>query len=83
MLRIEGVASYTRPRFWQKDPATVVGSIRIQLALAPSSVFDDASSRAGDTRHFANVEKVTARVRRTLRNHIGGLDELTIQAEKS
>ncbi|GAA5959011.1 hypothetical protein JCM3765_000800 [Sporobolomyces pararoseus] len=77
--RIEGVASFTRPRFWQKDPASVVGSICVQLSPSPSSVFDH--SRAPE--HFANIDKVTARVRKTLKSHIGGLDELTIQVEKS
>ncbi|GAA5907356.1 cation diffusion facilitator family transporter [Sporobolomyces salmoneus] len=77
--RLEEVSSFTRPRFWQKDPSSVVGSICIQLSPSASSVFD--SSRAPE--HFANIEKVTARVRRTLRSHIGGLDELTIQVEGS
>ncbi|GAA5837225.1 hypothetical protein JCM5353_005999 [Sporobolomyces roseus] len=75
--RVEGVASFTRPRFWSKDPSSVVGSICIQLKPAPSSVYD--STRA--PHHFVNIERVTARVRKALRSNIGGLDELTIQVE--
>ncbi|GAA5874053.1 hypothetical protein JCM16303_002674 [Sporobolomyces ruberrimus] len=77
--RIEGVASFKRPRFWQKDPSSVVGSICIQLSPSPSSVFN--STRAPE--HFANIDKVKTRVRRVLRSNIGGLEELTIQVEKS
>ncbi|GAA5858967.1 hypothetical protein JCM1840_006638 [Sporobolomyces johnsonii] len=75
--RTEGVASFTKPRFWSKDPASVVGSICIQLAPSPSSSHD--SHRPPE--HYANVEKVTARVRKVLRSNIGGLDDLTIQVE--
>ncbi|CEQ41147.1 SPOSA6832_02850, partial [Sporobolomyces salmonicolor] len=75
--RTEGVASFTKPRFWSKDPASVVGSICIQLAPSPSSSYN--SDRPPD--HYANVEKVTARVQKVLRRHIGGLHDLTIQVE--
>ncbi|GAA5950931.1 hypothetical protein JCM21900_000376 [Sporobolomyces salmonicolor] len=75
--RIEGVASFTKPRFWSKDPASVVGSICIQLAPSPSSSCN--SDRPPE--HYANVEKVTARVQKVLRRHIGGLHDLTIQVE--
>ncbi|GAA5933600.1 cation diffusion facilitator family transporter [Sporobolomyces koalae] len=77
--RLEGVASFTRPRFWQKDPASVVGSICVQLAPSPGSQFD--RTRAPD--HFFDAERVTTRVRKALRSHIGGLDDLTIQVEPS
>ncbi|GAA5824812.1 hypothetical protein JCM3770_004303 [Rhodotorula araucariae] len=74
--RIDGVASFTRPRFWQKDPSAMVGSICIQLA--PPSGY---TSHGRPPLHYADVDKVTARVRRALRSHIAGLDELTIQVE--
>lgn len=35
---IEGLASYTSPRFWPKDGSSVIGSIRIRLAPAAASV---------------------------------------------
>ncbi|GAA6016759.1 hypothetical protein JCM11491_001797 [Sporobolomyces phaffii] len=76
--RIEGVASLSRPRFWQKDPSSVVGSICIQLSPAPSSVF--GTPRAPE--HYANIEKTKARVRKALRSNIGGLEELVIQVDK-
>ncbi|BGP41590.1 Putative zinc transporter msc2 [Rhodotorula kratochvilovae] len=75
--RIEGVASFTRPRFWQKDPSAMVGSICIQLAPSPS----EYTAHGRPPLHYADVDKVTARVRRALRSHIAGLDELTIQVE--
>ncbi|GAA6009529.1 hypothetical protein JCM10207_003815 [Rhodosporidiobolus poonsookiae] len=75
--RVEGVSSFTKPRFWQKDPASMVGSICIQLAPAPGY----AQVPHVAPKHFADLEKVRARVRRVLRSNIGGLDELVIQFE--
>ncbi|KAL8291897.1 hypothetical protein RQP46_002155 [Phenoliferia psychrophenolica] len=85
LKNIEGLASYTSARFWPKDPSTMIGSLAIQLA--PSSSNHDPShpesiaASGGKTYHYANVEKVTARVQKALRNAIGGLEELTIQVE--
>ncbi|GAA5934720.1 hypothetical protein JCM3775_002039 [Rhodotorula graminis] len=78
--RIEGVASYTKPRFWQKDPSSMVGSICIQLAPAPG---DYSAQQGRAPLRYADVDKVTAKVRRALRSTIGGLDDLTIQVERS
>ncbi|GAA5900614.1 hypothetical protein JCM8208_000547 [Rhodotorula glutinis] len=78
--RIEGVASFTKPRFWQKDPSSMVGSICIQLVPAPG---DYSAQRGRAPLHYADVDKVTAKVRRALRSTIGGLDDLTIQVERS
>ncbi|TNY18236.1 cation efflux family-domain-containing protein, partial [Rhodotorula diobovata] len=75
--RIEGVASYTHPRFWQKDPSSVVGSLCIQLAPSAGADYSAAHGRA--PLNYADVDKVTARVRRALRSNIAGLDDLTIQ----
>ncbi|GAA5981239.1 hypothetical protein JCM11641_005621 [Rhodosporidiobolus odoratus] len=75
--RIEGVSSFTKPRFWQKDPATMVGSICIQLAPAPGY----AHTPNVVPKYFANIEKTTARVRRVLRANIGGLQDVVIQVE--
>ena len=55
----------------------MVGSICIQLAPAPS----EYTAHGRPPLHYADVDKVTARVRRALRSHIAGLDELTIQVE--
>ena len=85
LKNVEGLSSYTSARFWPKDPSTMIGSLAIQLA--PSSSDQDPSHpesmtiAAGKTYHYANVEKVTARVQKVLRNAIGGLEELTIQVE--
>lgn len=60
----------------------MIGSLAIQLA--PSSSDQDPShpeSVSARTHHYANVDKVTARVRKVLLNAIGGLEELTIQVE--
>jgi zinc transporter 5/7 len=83
--RLEGVSSFTKPRFWQKDPSSMVGSICIQLAPAPGYNAPSSHSHS-HTQHvvpkyFANIEKTTARVRRTLRANIGGLEEVVIQVE--
>lgn len=88
---IEGLSSYTAARFWPKDPETVVGSIHVQLAPAPGH--DTASARHGhgshgngegaQLMHYANAERVIARVESTLKSAISGLVDLTIQVEPS
>lgn len=76
---VEGLSSYSAPRFWSKDPATMVGSISIHLAPSPSA-HDPSRPEAGHhAQHYANMERVTARVRKVLRGKIGGLAELTIE----
>jgi zinc transporter 5/7 len=59
----------------------MVGSISIQLAPSPSSHDPSRPESSLRSHHYANVEKVTARARRVLRNTIGGLSELIIQVE--
>lgn len=75
--RLQGVSSFTKPRFWLLDPSTMVGSICIQLAPA-SSPYD---SHGVPSRHYADFAKTKARVRRTLKRHVAGLEYLTIQME--
>ncbi|KAI0820393.1 cation efflux family-domain-containing protein [Trametes gibbosa] len=69
---IEGLASYTTPRFWPKDSASIIGTIHIQLAHSASPAI-----RAGRTRTSSD------RVDKLLRSRIPGLEELTIQVEES
>jgi len=64
---IEGVASYSQPRFWPKDASTLVGSIHIQLSAESC----------------ANADDVLECVDNLLRNTIKGLEELTIQVGKA
>ena len=79
--RVEGVSSYSSARFWSKDPATMIGSISIQLAPSPSSHDPSRLDAFNHVHHYANIEKVTARVNKVLKSAIGGLEELTIQVE--
>ncbi|GAA5852335.1 hypothetical protein JCM8547_006743 [Rhodosporidiobolus lusitaniae] len=80
--RLEGVSSFTKPRFWQKDPSSMVGSICIQLAPAPGyNTGSSGHSHGVVPKYYANIEKTTARVRRTLRANIGGLEDVVIQVE--
>lgn len=65
---VEGVASYSSPRFWPKDSASVIGSIHIQLVLSPHKRPD--------------TDGVRERVHALLRSRISGLEELTIQLEE-
>ncbi|BGP56651.1 Putative zinc transporter msc2 [Rhodotorula sphaerocarpa] len=75
--RLQGVASFTRPRFWLLDSSTMVGSLCIQLAPASSS----HDSFGQPSQHYADFEKTKARVRKTLKRHVAGLEYLTIQVE--
>lgn len=79
--RVEGLSSYSCARFWAKDPASMVGSIAIQLAPSPSSHDPSRPESSVDTQHYSNIDKVTARVRRVLRSGIGGLTELVVEVQ--
>ncbi|KZT70728.1 cation efflux protein [Daedalea quercina L-15889] len=79
---VEGLASYTSPRFWPKDDSGIIGSIHIQLAPSPSS-HDPTGPHSAHRTTFANVDRVVERVDKLLRSRISGLEELTIQVEES
>ncbi|CAD6573884.1 MAG: Putative zinc transporter msc2 [Cyphobasidiales sp. Tagirdzhanova-0007] len=91
---VEGLSSYAAARFWPKDPATVVGSIHVQLAPSPShdirssyshshSPEAHSHSSAHSLKHYANAEKVVRRVESVLKGAIDGLVDLSIQIEPS
>ncbi|KAL4063204.1 cation efflux protein [Scleroderma citrinum] len=72
LSRVEGVASYSSPRFWPKDSTSIIGSIRIQL----SDSFSRNHSKA------SHIDQVFEHVNTLLRNRIPGLEEVTIQFEQ-
>ena len=60
----------------------MVGSIAIQLARSRAAHDPSRGPDASvDLSSYTNIEKVTARVRRTLRGAIAGLDELVIEVQ--
>ena len=79
---VEGLASYTSPRFWPKDTSTLIGSIRIRLCPSASSV-DPTGSHLDKRTTYADADRVIERVDSLLRSKISGLEELTIQVEES
>ncbi|KAH9840123.1 cation efflux protein [Rhodofomes roseus] len=79
---IDGLASFTSPRFWPKDDSGIIGSIHIQLAPSAAS-HDPAGPHSTRRTTFANVDRVVERVDKLLRSRISGLEELTIQVEES
>lgn len=74
---IEGLSSYSVPRFWPKDSASLVGSIHIQLK--PS--FDPLGPHSTSEITYTNLDRVVENVDTLLREKISGLEELTIQVE--
>jgi len=74
---IEGLSSYSVPRFWPKDSASLIGSIHIQLK--PS--FDRLGPHSTSEITYTNLDRVVENVDTLLREKISGLDELTIQVE--
>ncbi|TDL23724.1 cation efflux protein [Rickenella mellea] len=77
---IEGLASYSSPRFWPKDSSSLIGSIHIQLA--PSRSSDDPTGPHSTTKTaWAPLDRVVERVDSVLRSRVAGLEELTIQVE--
>jgi len=83
---VDGLASFTHPRFWPKDDSTLIGSIHLQVATYSSSSSllstSDPHSRSRTIRR-ANIDRVVERVDALLRSRISGLVELTIQVEES
>ena len=77
---VQGVASYSYPRFWPKDSSSLIGSIHIQLEPSPSS-YDPAGPHSSQRTTFSKVDRVIERVDTLLRQKISGLEELTIQVE--
>lgn len=72
LSHVEGVASYSSPRFWPKDSTSIIGSIRIQLS--------DSFSR--NHTKVSHIDQVFERVNDLLRSQIPGLEEVTIQFER-
>ena len=72
LSHVDGVASYSSPRFWPKDSTSLIGSIRIQL----SDSFTRNHSKG------SHIDQVFERVNTVLRNRIPGLEEVTIQFEQ-
>ncbi|KAG9128131.1 putative zinc transporter msc2 [Ceratobasidium sp. 392] len=75
---VEGLASYTAPRFWPKDGESMAGSIHIQLSPSAAS-YDPAGAHRAQHTTYVNSERVVDRVEQLLRSRIHGLDELAIQ----
>ena len=78
---VEGLASFTYPRFWPKDASSMIGSIHLQLAPSASS-YDPHGPHSTTKRTYANMDRVVEKVDHLLRSRIRGLDELTIQVEE-
>ncbi|KAJ3797766.1 cation efflux protein [Lentinula aff. detonsa] len=78
---IEGLSSYSTPRFWPKDANSLIGSIHIQLAPSPAA-FDPHGPHSAMKMTYARLDRVVERVDSMLRQRIEGLEELTIQVEE-
>lgn len=78
---VQGLASYTAPRFWPKDASTLVGSIHIQLEPSASS-FDPGGPHSNQRTTYTRLDRVVERVDTLLKEKIPGLEELTIQVEE-
>jgi len=78
---VEGLASFTYPRFWPKDSSSVIGSIHLQLTPSASS-YDPHGPHSTTKRAYANMDRVVETVDYILRGRIQGLEELTIQVEE-
>ncbi|EJF64178.1 cation efflux protein [Dichomitus squalens LYAD-421 SS1] len=79
---IEGLASYSAPRFWPKDSSSTIGTIHIQLAHSASSL-DPGGPHSSTRATVTRVDRVVERVDKLLRSRVPGLEELTIQVEDS
>jgi zinc transporter 5/7 len=84
---IEGVASYTSPRFWPKDSTSLIGSIHVQIKplLLPPLHSSELQRRGGISGTFSSsrIDRVVERVEGLLKERIRGLEELTVQVERA
>ncbi|KAJ3769191.1 cation efflux protein [Lentinula raphanica] len=78
---IEGLSSYSLPRFWPKDATSLIGSIHIQLEPSKASLDPHGPHSAVKTT-YTKLDRVVERVDGLLRERIEGLEELTIQVEE-
>ncbi|KAJ4473719.1 cation efflux protein, partial [Lentinula aciculospora] len=78
---IEGLSSYSCPRFWPKDADSLIGSIHIQLAPSPAA-FDPHGPHSAMKTMYTRLDRVVEKVDSLLRQKIEGLEELTIQIEE-
>ncbi|KAJ4492656.1 cation efflux family-domain-containing protein [Lentinula edodes] len=78
---IEGLSSYSYPRFWPKDADSLIGSIHIQLAPS-AATFDPHGPHSAVRTTYARLDRVIEKVDSMLRNRVEGLEELTIQIEE-
>jgi zinc transporter 5/7 len=76
---VEGLLSRTKVRFWPKDSSSLIGSIHIHLGLANLEV--PGSSIEGAPQWW-KADHAVRHVDTLLRDHIPGLEELTIQVEQ-
>ncbi|MBW0473868.1 hypothetical protein O181_013583 [Austropuccinia psidii MF-1] len=85
---IEGLSSYSAPRFWPKDSTMICGSIHLQLdprehVSTQSSLLllkQDEEKDQNDWT-YEGIEKIKKKVLKILNQEISGLDELIIQIE--
>ncbi|EIW66425.1 hypothetical protein TREMEDRAFT_74701 [Tremella mesenterica DSM 1558] len=80
---IEGLQTYSSPRFWPRCEGSLVGSIHIRLSPSPSSVDHTSSTHIVRPTIYADIDRVVNRVERLLKSKIKGLDELVVQVEGS
>ncbi|CEH16085.1 related to zinc transporter [Ceraceosorus bombacis] len=94
LQHVEGLESFSQPRFWPKDAEKLVGSIRLQLSTAAPSVqaftegdtspkMNGAGEPHAEWPPVVSPEALAARVESILRKRLPALDTLTIQLERA
>jgi len=82
---IEGLASYTSPRFWPKDSTSLIGSIHVQVKplLLPPLHSSQSRGEISGTFLSSRIDIVVERVEGLLKERIRGLEQLTVQVERA
>ncbi|PLW50557.1 hypothetical protein PCASD_01497 [Puccinia coronata f. sp. avenae] len=90
---IEGLSSYSAPRFWPQDSSTISGSLHLQISPLPSQPESTTTSVALGSpvmmldeheelfSFYGHAELVKKRVEKSLATSIPSLAELTLQVE--
>lgn len=71
--QLEGIANVSRPRFWLKDPSSMIGSVHVRLVTTTTQDPSRPSIAAVDP------DKALARVQQALHSRIANLTELIVE----
>ncbi|KAG0142897.1 hypothetical protein CROQUDRAFT_49580 [Cronartium quercuum f. sp. fusiforme G11] len=75
---IEGLSSYSTPKFWPKDSFNINGTIHVQLEPNTSTLSSTSDQLIA---RYDKIELIKKKVINVLKSNLNGLDEIIVQVE--